>query len=379
MGLLSRGDDHWSNRYATEASVKSLTREDRWRSEALRRAKELPVRRVRALRSPVDREEAREGVRGLADAGRAARRSAPPSAGAKTGWYVVDKDVPQGRVTIGLPGIGRYDPDYQAARVMNDMLGGAGFTSRLVSRIGPTRASRTRELAAGRWCLLSRTAANPVPVQGPLGRSRSGRDDRSEPHARFAVTPEELEIVKAADRRLPLSSQPRRRSPARSRRGDHRPLREGPGLFHGVSRSCGGGDRERRLARGEATARSVEGHGRRGRQRERDLDRRSEARREARDTGGRRAAATAVARPDDDAAAGSPVARRGQPEASLPRARPVVATRRPRLRTKPRSADTSGWLSPGGRSCGDGRGCGSRARVFAPRARGTRMWRRRPR
>jgi zinc protease len=51
------------------------------------------------------------------------------------GWFMVDKDVNQGRVSIGMPGVDRYDPDYFAARVMNDILGGGGFGSRLVNRI----------------------------------------------------------------------------------------------------------------------------------------------------------------------------------------------------------------------------------------------------
>ena len=41
----------------------------------------------------------------------------------------------QTRVSIGLRTIDRYDPDFYAAQVMNFILGGGGFTSRLVNRI----------------------------------------------------------------------------------------------------------------------------------------------------------------------------------------------------------------------------------------------------
>ena len=54
---------------------------------------------------------------------------------AKPGVYLVEKDVNQGRVSIQLPGITRDDPDYVAGIVMNDILGGGGFTSRIMNRV----------------------------------------------------------------------------------------------------------------------------------------------------------------------------------------------------------------------------------------------------
>jgi zinc protease len=47
----------------------------------------------------------------------------------------VDKDVNQTRVSLGLRALDRYDRDFYAAQVMNFILGGGGFTSRLVNRI----------------------------------------------------------------------------------------------------------------------------------------------------------------------------------------------------------------------------------------------------
>jgi predicted Zn-dependent peptidase len=49
--------------------------------------------------------------------------------------YIVDKDVNQGRVAMMLPGILRDDPDYFPVLVMNDILGGGGFTSRIMNRV----------------------------------------------------------------------------------------------------------------------------------------------------------------------------------------------------------------------------------------------------
>src|SRR5205823_2338487 len=51
------------------------------------------------------------------------------------GAYLVEKDVNQGRVSMMLPGITRDNPDYFAVVVMNDILGGGGFTSRLMNRV----------------------------------------------------------------------------------------------------------------------------------------------------------------------------------------------------------------------------------------------------
>ena len=41
----------------------------------------------------------------------------------------------QGRVSIVLPGIQRDNPDYFAVSIMNDILGGGGFTSRMINRV----------------------------------------------------------------------------------------------------------------------------------------------------------------------------------------------------------------------------------------------------
>ncbi|HMO64608.1 MAG TPA: insulinase family protein, partial [Verrucomicrobiota bacterium] len=64
---------------------------------------------------------------------------APPvptnSSLAARGLYLRDRDVNQGRVSILLPGVLREDPDFPAIRVMNDILGGGGFTSRIMNRV----------------------------------------------------------------------------------------------------------------------------------------------------------------------------------------------------------------------------------------------------
>ncbi len=62
----------------------------------------------------------------------------PPTYAPKPGLYHVEKDIPQGKVAIGHLGIKREgwdNPDYFALTVMNDILGGGGFTSRITKRV----------------------------------------------------------------------------------------------------------------------------------------------------------------------------------------------------------------------------------------------------
>jgi len=51
------------------------------------------------------------------------------------GVYFVEKDIPQGRVIIGHRSVTRDHPDIVALDLMNDILGGSGFTSRITKRV----------------------------------------------------------------------------------------------------------------------------------------------------------------------------------------------------------------------------------------------------
>jgi zinc protease len=52
---------------------------------------------------------------------------------------VIDRDVPQSTVVFGQPGVDRKDPDFYAAFVLNYILGGGGFASRLTSEVREKR------------------------------------------------------------------------------------------------------------------------------------------------------------------------------------------------------------------------------------------------
>ncbi|MCE7958196.1 MAG: insulinase family protein [Acidobacteria bacterium ACB2] len=72
----------------------------------------------------------------------------------REGLYVVDKDVNQGRISVMLPALSRTDPDYVPATLMNDVLGGGGFTSRITNRVRSDEGlaySAGSRMAGGVW------------------------------------------------------------------------------------------------------------------------------------------------------------------------------------------------------------------------------------
>lgn len=64
-----------------------------------------------------------------------------PDAAVKAGGQliVVEKDIPQSVVAFGHEGIARHDPDFYAAYVVNHILGGGGFSSRLTEEVREKR------------------------------------------------------------------------------------------------------------------------------------------------------------------------------------------------------------------------------------------------
>jgi zinc protease len=133
---LTRGAGHWTNRWPTEASIEGITIDD---LRAFHRRHVGPRGFLLAVSGDFDRAAMiRRLERAFADWPHPGEAPGPPPAPASPatpGWFAVDKDVNQGRVSFGLIALDRYDPDYVAARVMNDILGGGGFSSRLVNRI----------------------------------------------------------------------------------------------------------------------------------------------------------------------------------------------------------------------------------------------------
>jgi zinc protease len=136
-GFLAYGENFWNNRYTTAASLESIARDD---IESFHRQRFFPSNFVVAVSGDFDRDQMVGKLETLfADwpfQGKRAPAIPTNTTFAAPGVYVVNKaDVNQGRVAMMLPGIMRDDPDYFAITIMNDILGGGGFTSRIMNRV----------------------------------------------------------------------------------------------------------------------------------------------------------------------------------------------------------------------------------------------------
>jgi predicted Zn-dependent peptidase len=138
--VLLNGEGHFTNRFTTEASVKAITRQD---LVDFHRKYFHPGNAVAAVSGAFSRPEML-GKLEKAFAGWPGKPPAVPPVPAEIspatpGLYRIEKDVNQGRVSIGLPTVRRDSPDVYALEVMNEILGGSGFTSRI------TRTVRSNE------------------------------------------------------------------------------------------------------------------------------------------------------------------------------------------------------------------------------------------
>ena len=136
QSYLALGERFWVNRQNTEASVNSVTLDDvrefhhKWFH---------PANFIVSASGDFDRAAMIQKLEKLfADWPFTGDKSPAIPANtefAKPGVYLVDKDVPQGRVGIMLPGVLRDNPDIPAIALMNNILGGGGFTSRIMNRV----------------------------------------------------------------------------------------------------------------------------------------------------------------------------------------------------------------------------------------------------
>jgi predicted Zn-dependent peptidase len=139
-GVLLYGEGFFTNRFTTEASVEGLTRDD---LVAFHRAYFHPAHMIAAVSGSFSRAEMIRKLEAAFAGWPAAKGAVPPIPGTirsvAPGLYRVEKDVNQGRVSMGLPTVKRDSPDIYALEVMNEILGGSGFTSRI------TRTVRSNE------------------------------------------------------------------------------------------------------------------------------------------------------------------------------------------------------------------------------------------
>ncbi len=196
--VLLSGEGQFTNRFVTKASLESITRAD---LEAFHRRWIHPGNMVVAVSGRFDRATMLRTLEAAFANWPEPRPSVPavPSelTPAPPGLYRIQKEVNQGRVSIGLPGVTRDNPDTYALEVMNEILGGSGFTARI------TRTVRSNEGLA-----YSAGSGISFGIYYP-GRFRAGFQSKSRtvPYAtslvleeirkirEAPVTPVELEII----------------------------------------------------------------------------------------------------------------------------------------------------------------------------------------
>lgn len=135
-GVLLFGEGHFTNAFTTKASVEAITRED---LAAFHRKYFHPANMIAAVSGSFDRAAMLKKLEAAFAGWPGAKPSLPAIPAtvdtAAPGAYLIEKDVPQGRVSIGLPTVKRDSPDVYALEVMNEILGGSGFTSRITKTV----------------------------------------------------------------------------------------------------------------------------------------------------------------------------------------------------------------------------------------------------
>ncbi len=134
---LLRGGDHFTTIPATKSTVEAITRDD---LDEFHQRYYQPANFIVAVSGDFQVEPMKERLNALLgrwpDAGGSSAEIPEPGHTPVAGVYMVHKeDVNQGRVSIGHLGLERGHPDQFAVELMNDILGGSGFTSRITERV----------------------------------------------------------------------------------------------------------------------------------------------------------------------------------------------------------------------------------------------------
>ncbi len=137
FGRLMRGDEHFTTTPSTRAGIESITRDD---LVAFHQRYFHPGNFLFAASGDIDTTEILAELERRMDGWEATGEAVPqvpaPEFTPEPGLYLVNKpDVNQGRVAIGHLGIQRDNEDRYKVLVMNDILGGGGFSARLLTRI----------------------------------------------------------------------------------------------------------------------------------------------------------------------------------------------------------------------------------------------------
>jgi zinc protease len=134
---LLRGDRHFSSLLSTKAAITSFTRED---LISFHSKYYYPANFIFAVSGDFQTAEMKakleKAMDGWKNEAATVEKVPKPEYTPVPGVYMVNKqDVNQARVSMGHLGIMRGNPDEYAIDMMNDILGGSGFTSRIMNRV----------------------------------------------------------------------------------------------------------------------------------------------------------------------------------------------------------------------------------------------------
>jgi len=137
FAALHYTDGHPLGREPTEASLRSITRDD---LVGFHRRHVRPDNLMLAAAGDFDKESLVALLEQyLGNWSANGRLSLPPVPNVETnpkpGVYLVDRPIPQSSIAIGHFGVDRANPDRQEIELMNQLLGGGGFTSRITKRV----------------------------------------------------------------------------------------------------------------------------------------------------------------------------------------------------------------------------------------------------
>ncbi len=197
--VLLYGDKHFTNRFTTAASVQAITRQD---LVDFHKRYFHPANMVAAVSGAFTRAEMVKKLEAAFARWPTTRPQVvlPPEeiGAAAPGIYRIQKEVNQGRVSIGLPSVRRDDPDIYALEILNEILGGSGFTSRITRTVRSDEGlaySAGSSLRFGVWypgafraAFQSKSRSVPYATQLVLEEIRKVRE--------APVTAEELDTIK---------------------------------------------------------------------------------------------------------------------------------------------------------------------------------------
>jgi zinc protease len=134
---LMRGDRHFTTAWTTKPSIESIIREDLL---TFHKKYYHPGGFIFAVSGDFNSQEIVGKLEKFMQDWTVSKEQVPPvpkpSYVPNPGVYMVNKaDVNQGQVTLGHLATTRDNPDFYALSIMDDILGGGGFTSRIMSRV----------------------------------------------------------------------------------------------------------------------------------------------------------------------------------------------------------------------------------------------------